>query len=150
MKNKEENNSELTKTHHWFFVDIIASSDSSLTVREQRKKVSTLINAIEDSKTIKESNLSSLEILPTGDGMAIGFQDSAEKTVLLAIELHKALRKYNSSKSKKNKINVRIGIDTGPAYFLKGVGGGKVTANGLCTRTQIDGAGVVSKGTAGR
>jgi len=122
----KKNSSELTKTHHWFFVDIIASSDLSLTVREQKKKVSTLVKAIEDSKTIKESDLSSLEILPTGDGMAIGFSDSAEKTVLLAIELHKALSKYNRSKDKKNKISIRIGIDTGPAYFLKGVGGGKI------------------------
>lgn len=117
---------ELTKTHHWFFVDIIASSDSSLTVKEQKEKVSTLVKIIEASKTIKESDLSSLEILPTGDGMAIGFPDSAEKPVLLAIELHKALNNYNRTKGKKNKINLRIGIDTGPAYFLKGVGGGKI------------------------
>jgi len=126
VKKRRKASSELTKTHHWFFVDIIASSDLSLTVQEQKNKVSTLVKAIEDSKTIKVSNLSALEILPTGDGMAIGFQDSAEKTVLLAIELHRSLHKYNKSKSKKNKINVRIGIDTGPAYFLKGVGGGKI------------------------
>jgi len=121
VKNRTKKSLELTKTHHWFFVDIIASSDTSLTVREQKKKVFILVKAIEDSKIIKQSVLSSLEILPTGDGMAIGFSDSAEKTVLLSIELHKALNKYNRSKSKKNKINVRIGIDTGPAYFLKGV-----------------------------
>ena len=126
IKNSGKSTRELTKTHHWFFVDIIASSDSSLTVQEQKKKVFNLVKAIENSKIIKESNLSSLEILPTGDGMAIGFQDSAEKTVLLAIDLHKSLKKYNKTKSKKNKINIRIGIDTGPAYFMKGLGGGKI------------------------
>jgi len=123
---KQNKNSELTSTHHWFFVDIIASSDTALTVQEQKKKVSTLVKTIENSKTIKESILSDLEILPTGDGMAIGFQDSAEKTMLLAIEVHRALKKYNKAKSKKNQINLRIGLDTGPAYFLEGLGGGTI------------------------
>ena len=126
MVKKRNTNSELTSTHHWFFVDIIASSDSALMVKEQKIKVATLVKVIENSKTIKESNLSDLQILPTGDGMAIGFQDSAEKTVLLSMEVHRSLNKYNKTKTKKNQISLRIGLDTGPAYFLKGLGGGKI------------------------
>jgi len=40
--------------------------------------------------------------------MAIGFGDSPEKPLLLSIELHKALSKYNESKRGKEKLLLRI------------------------------------------
>ena len=46
--------------------------------------------------------------------MAIGFSDSPEKPLRLALEVHKNLRRYNNlKKSEKEKLYVRIGIDSG-------------------------------------
>ena len=58
--------------------------------------------------------------------MAIGFQDSPEKPLRLAIELHKAVRKFNTSQKERDEIIIRIGIDTGPVYFMKGIADGKI------------------------
>jgi len=116
----------LTKTLHWFFIDMVASTDPTVSVKAQARKIYALNTIIETTEIFKKNDLHSLVILPTGDGMAIGFPDSAEKPVLLAIELHKALQKYNKSKKEKDKVLVRIGIDTGPVYFMMGLGGGKI------------------------
>jgi len=116
----------LTKTLHWFFIDIIDSSDPNLSVKSQARKINALNVLIQRTDTVKKENLESLIILPTGDGMAIGFQDSPEKPLRLAIELHKALRKFNKSQKEKDWIIIRIGIDTGPVYFMKGIGGGEI------------------------
>jgi len=116
----------LTKTLHWFFIDIISSSDPNLSVKSQARKINALNMLIERTDTIKRENLESLIILPTGDGMAIGFQDSPEKPLRLAIELHKAVRKFNTSQKERDEIIIRIGIDTGPVYFMKGIADGKI------------------------
>jgi len=47
------------------------------------------------------------------------FSDSLEKPLILAIELHKALFRYNENKTDKDKLLIRIGIDMGPVYFVK-------------------------------
>jgi len=113
----------LTKTLHWFFIDIVSSSDPSLSVKSQARKIYALNELIMRSDTFKKENLDSLVILPTGDGMAIGFPDSPEKPLRLAIELHKSLKKFNKMQKEKDRIIIRIGIDTGPVYFMKGIRG---------------------------
>ena len=55
--------------------------------------------------------------------MAIGFADSPEKPLRLAIELHKLLYKYNKTHTEKNRVYLRIGIETGSIYFIKDVEG---------------------------
>jgi len=50
-------------------------------------------------------------VFPTGDGMAIGFDDSPEKPLRLAIQLHKALFKYNEVKRGKDKLLLRVGLE---------------------------------------
>jgi len=57
--------------------------------------------------------------------MAIGFSDSYEKPLKLAIDLQKALNKYNRKKLKKYRINVRIGLHTGAVYQVKDLRGRK-------------------------
>ena len=52
--------------------------------------------------SLAEETPESTLILPTGDGMAIGFNDSPEKPLLLSIELHNNLQKYNSNKREKD------------------------------------------------
>jgi len=116
----------LTKTLHWFFIDIVASSDPNLSVKSQARKIYALNTLIERTEIIKNSDLESMVLLPTGDGMAIGFQDSPEKPLILAIQLHKSLRKFNKTKKEKDRINIRIGIETGPVYFMNGINNGQI------------------------
>jgi hypothetical protein len=113
----------LTRTLHWFFIDIVSSSDPNLPVKSQARKIYALNELILRTDTFKKEKLEYLDILTTGDGMAVGFSDSPEKPLRLAIELHKALRKFNSTQKEKDKIIIRIGIDTGPVYFMKGIKG---------------------------
>lgn len=113
----------LTKTLHWFFIDIVSSSDPNLSVKSQARKINALNELIKRTDTFKKENLEYLVILPTGDGMAVGFPDSPEKPLRLAIELHKSLRKFNKTQKEKDRIIIRIGIDTGPVYFMKGIRG---------------------------
>jgi len=116
----------MTKTLHWFFIDIISSADPSISVKAQARKVNALNVYLERAEIFKKSDLNSLVILPTGDGMAMGFPDSPEKPLLLAIQLHKGLTKYNKSRREKDRVHTRIGLDTGPVYFMKGVAGSKI------------------------
>ncbi|KAF6242583.1 hypothetical protein C6988_07875 [Nitrosopumilus sp. b1] len=116
----------LTKSLHWFFIDIIASSDPTIPVKSQARKINVLNFLIEKTETFKHLQQSSIVVLPTGDGMAIGFPDSPEQPLKLAIELHKKLSKYNKTRKQKDQLQIRIGIDTGPVYFMKGLGGGEI------------------------
>jgi hypothetical protein len=46
--------------------------------------------------------------------MAIGFSDSPEKPLILALEVHKDLYRYNMQKTKeKDRVYLRIGLDSG-------------------------------------
>jgi hypothetical protein len=116
----------LTRTLHWFFIDIVASSDPNLSVKSQARKIYALNTLIERTDVIKNSELDSLVLLPTGDGMAIGFSDSPEKPLMLGIQLHKSLRKFNKTKKEKDRINIRIGIETGPVYFMNGLNNSQI------------------------
>ena len=113
----------LTRTLHWFFIDIVSSSDPNIPIKSQARKIYALNELIQRTDTFKKEKTEYLDILTTGDGMAVGFPDSPEKPLRLAIELHRALRKFNSAQKEKDKIIVRIGIDTGPVYFMKGIKG---------------------------
>jgi hypothetical protein len=114
----------LTVTYHWFFTDIVASSDPTVTTNEQARKIIVLNKLIERTAVFKQKDTDNTLVLPTGDGMTIGFSDSPEKPLLLALELHKDLNKYNSTKrSEKDKIYLRIGLDIGPVYLIKDLNG---------------------------
>lgn len=109
----------LTKTYHWLFTDIVAGSNPTITTKSQVRKIVVLNELIARSAMFRNRDPKSTVILPTGDGMAIGFSDSPEKPLRLAIELHKALNRYNESKRGKEKLLIRIGIDMGPVYVIK-------------------------------
>jgi len=113
----------LTKTYHWFFTDIVAGSNPNIVTMEQARKVVVLNQLIERTETYKHHDKNSIVILPTGDGMAIGFGDSPEYPLRLSIQLHKELFKYNKTKKGKEKLLLRIGIDTGPVYVVKDLTG---------------------------
>jgi hypothetical protein len=127
----------LTRLLHWFFIDIVSSSDPNLPVKSQARKINALNELIKRTDTFKKENFEYLDIYPTGDGMAIGFPDSSEKPLRLAIELHRSLRKFNTNQKEKDKINVRIGIESGPVYFMKGIKGDIFWGPGLIMAKRV-------------
>jgi len=112
-----------TKTFFWFFTDIVAGSNPTIPTKEQARKVVVLNELIERTETFQHRDPNSTVILPTGDGMAIGFSDSPEYPLRLSIQLHKTLSEYNKSKKEKEKVLLRIGIDIGPVYVIKDLNG---------------------------
>ena len=110
----------LTKTFHWFFTDIVAGSNPTIPTKDQVRKIVVLNELISRTETFRKRDPDSTVILPTGDGMAIGFSDSPEKPIRLAVELHKLINKYNElRRSGTEKLLIRIGIDMGPVYVIK-------------------------------
>ena len=108
-----------TLMYHWFFTDIVAGSDPTMVTTEQVRKIVVLNELISRTDVFKRRDPDNTVILPTGDGMAIGFSDSPEKPLRLAIDLHKLVYKYNESRRGKDKLLLRIGIDMGPVFMIK-------------------------------
>jgi hypothetical protein len=107
-----------TQIYHWFFTDIVAGSNPSIPTKSQVKKITVLNDLISKTEAFRNRDQNSTIILPTGDGMAIGFSDSPERPLLLSIELHKSLFGYNQTKRGKDNLLIRIGIESGPVYFV--------------------------------
>lgn len=113
----------ITKNYHWFFTDIVAASDPTKTTMDQARKIILLNKLIEITDVFKQRDAETTLVLPTGDGMAIGFDDSPEKPLKLAIEVHKGLNRYNQTRKKEDKVELRIGLDSGPVYIIKDLNG---------------------------
>ena len=113
----------ITKEYHWFFTDIVAASDPTKTTMDQARKIILLNRLIELTDSFKQRDSETTLVLPTGDGMAIGFDDSPEKPLNLAIEIHRGLNRYNSERKKEDKVELRIGLDSGPVYIIKDLNG---------------------------
>lgn len=113
----------ITKNYHWFFTDIVAASDPTKTTMDQARKIILLNKLIEMTDVFKQRDPETTLILPTGDGMAMGFDDSPEKPLQLAIEIHKGLNRYNKTRKKEDKVELRIGLDSGPVYIIKDLNG---------------------------
>jgi hypothetical protein len=105
----------------FFFVDVVGLSDPALSVRRQIEKIEALNDMIGHCETFKKT--SDKRVLPTGDGMAIGFMLSPESPLQLGIELHQALKKYNSHTKKEDGsfLDVRIGIASGSVFIVNDV-----------------------------
>jgi class 3 adenylate cyclase len=119
----EGNIKALTRTYHWFFTDIVGSANPTVLTQDQARKVWALNQLVGKTETFRKKNPESDVMNITGDGMVIGFSDSPEKPLRLAIELQKIISKYNQGKKSKDKLYIRIGIDTGPVYFIKDLTG---------------------------
>ena len=113
----------LTRAYHWFYTDIVGSADPAVLTKDQARNVWVLNELVGRTETFKQRNQKVDVMSITGDGMVIGFNDTPEKPLHLAIELHKLLSKYNHSRNGKEKIKIRIGIDSGPVYFIKDLTG---------------------------
>jgi archaellum biogenesis ATPase FlaH len=105
----------------FFFVDVVGLSDPALSVRRQIEKIEALNDIISHCDTFKKA--SDKRVLPTGDGMAIGFMLSPESPLQLGIDLHQALKKYNTHTNKDDGsfLDVRIGIASGTVFIVNDV-----------------------------
>lgn len=119
------NPSALPPTKHlqWFYTDVVASSNPKVTTSEQVHKIMVLNDLISRTESFKRQNPNSIVILPSGDGYAIGFSDTIESPLQLAIQLHRLLNEYNKSKAPKDRVFIRSGIESGIVYFMKDLNG---------------------------
>jgi hypothetical protein len=117
-----EQTEELTYAY-FFFTDIVGLSDPRIPTKRQIKKIEGLTNLITSCEAFKNTEPGLMLYLPTGDGMAIGFLSGPELPLMLAVELHKKLRAYNMGKFPEEILRIRIGINDGPVYIVRGMSG---------------------------
>jgi hypothetical protein len=111
---------ELTYAY-FFFTDIVGLSDPRIPTKRQIKKIEGLTNLITSCEAFKNTDPNLMLYLPTGDGMAVGFLSGPELPLMLAVELHKKLKEYNMGKFPEEVLRIRIGINDGPVYIVKGM-----------------------------
>lgn len=106
-------------TSTFFFIDIVGLSSPILSVRKQIEKIEVLNNFILACDAFKKNY--ERKILPTGDGMAIGFTFNPEAPIELGIQLHIKLNEYNENKNDESSIDTRIGIASGPVFIVNDI-----------------------------
>ena len=107
---------------NFFFIDIVGLSNPSLSVKKQIDKIeilNKLIGLCDVFAKAKEKKI----VLPTGDGMAIGFFMNPESPLQLAMQLHSKLSIYNRGKSDGDILGVRIGLGSGPVFIVNDING---------------------------
>lgn len=103
----------------------------------QTKKLETMFRFITNSKIFKNASDSTIT-LHTGDGVAICFTENPRFPFELAIDLHKKINQFNKSKPKNERIQVRIGINSGMISKNRGVKGrGNYWGRGLIYAQRI-------------
>jgi hypothetical protein len=106
---------------NFFFIDIVSLSDPSLSVKKQMEKIEILNKMIGSCEAYETTSKDKKIILPTGDGMAIGFLLNPELPFQLSVQLHRKLRMYNRSKASEETIGVRIGLGSGPVFVVNDI-----------------------------
>lgn len=107
----------------FFFVDIVGLSDPEMSTALQVRKIEFLNDSISACESFSDAPVESTLVLPTGDGMAIGFLQGPELPLKLAMELHKKIESYNRDKLPNAVVQVRIGIHSGPVFVVKDLRG---------------------------
>jgi hypothetical protein len=107
----------------FFFIDIVGLSNPVLSTETQRTKIKVLNEIIYDCETFVKSPKENLMILPTGDGMLIGFKNGLDQPVKLAIEFHKKIANYNKDATNNEKIETRIGCHIGHVFVVNDIYG---------------------------
>lgn len=106
---------------YFFFIDIVSLSDPSLSVKKQIEKIGILNKMIGSSESYFKTPKDKKIILPTGDGMAIGFLFNPESPFQLSIELHRKLRIYNRGRSNEDIMSIRIGLNSGLVFIVNDI-----------------------------
>ena len=121
---------------NFFFVDIVGLSNPTLSVKRQIEKIEILNKLIGSCDAYSKGKESKI-VLPTGDGMAIGFYSSVESPFLLSTQLHSKLQEYNRDISRqdgiedykedddtrRDKLGMRIGLGSGPVFIVNDIKG---------------------------
>nr|WP_294804715.1 ATPase domain-containing protein [uncultured Nitrososphaera sp.] len=107
----------------FFFIDIVGLSDPSLSVEKQIKKIENLNRLIGSCDAVAKMPKDKRIILPTGDGMAIGFLTNPELPLQLSMQLHRKLGAFNKSAGAGEAIGVRIGLGAGPVFVVSDING---------------------------
>ena len=102
----------------FFFTDIVGLSDPKMSTNTQSSKIEILNESIEKCSVYKNTPKEKIIVLPTGDGMVIGFLNGVEQPIKLAMELHKKLNDYNDTKEEISKIHIRIGCHVGNVFTI--------------------------------
>ena len=123
---------------NFFFIDIVGLSDPSMSTMIQIKKIEVLNKSILSCGSFRSAPKDTLIVLPTGDGMAIGFLQGPELPLRLAIELHTNLVKYNKGRIPAETVRIRIGIHSGPVFLVKDIlGNNNVWGPGIIIARRI-------------
>src|SRR5438445_5285407 len=109
---------------HVLFIDIVGYS--KLLIGEQSDLVRELKEVVATSEQVRVAEEQGrLVSLPTGDGVALVFRDSAEAPAQCALEIAHAVKKYP-------KVGLRMGIHSGPVNMV----------TDLNNRENVTGAGI--------
>src|SRR6202023_3345228 len=91
---------------HVLFIDIVGYS--KLLINEQSEQIQKLKEIVRETEQVRIAEAErKLLRLPTGDGGALVFRNSAEAPVLCGMEISKELKKHP-------ELRVRMGIHSGP------------------------------------
>ncbi len=122
MAPESENNLRL-EIGHVLFIDLVGYS--KLLIEEQKERLGQLTEIVLATAQVREAPNEQLVRLPTGDGMALVFRNSAEEPARCALEIAQALKEHP-------EIRVRMGMHSGPVSEVTDVSG----------RSNIAGAGI--------
>src|SRR5437762_9576144 len=122
MATEPQNNLRL-EIGHVLFIDLVGYS--KLLIEEQKERLGQLTDIVLATGQVAKASNEQLVRLPTGDGMALVFRESAEEPAQCALEIAKTLKTHP-------EIAVRMGIHSGPVSEVTDVSG----------RTNIAGAGI--------
>jgi hypothetical protein len=103
---------------NFFFIDIVGLSDPLLSVEKQIRKIEDLNSLIASCDAFAKVARDNKIVLPTGDGMVIGFLMNPELPLQLSIQLHRKLRVFNARNAVDRTIGVRIGLSSGPVFVV--------------------------------
>ncbi|KAG2472306.1 MAG: hypothetical protein NPMRTH4_2090002 [Nitrosopumilales archaeon] len=110
---------------NFFFTDIVGLSDTSMSTQTQIKKIETLNKSLAECDAYKLQPKETIVMLPTGDGMCLGFMQGPELPLMLAIQLQEKLREYNKGKIPSETVRVRIGLHSGNCFIVNDLQGNK-------------------------
>ncbi|MGH9876573.1 MAG: adenylate/guanylate cyclase domain-containing protein [Nitrososphaerales archaeon] len=106
---------------HFIFVDIVGLGPVG--VEEQIEKIKELNNVMSSCEIIQNTEPSSMVVLPTGDGICIGFLPGPELPLMLAMELQQKISAHNKNKSPEEILRIRTGLNDGPVYLVRDIMG---------------------------
>ena len=108
---------------HFFFCDIVGLSDPTMTTRDQIRRLSFLYGAIAKCTAFSSVPMKSKLILPTGDGVAIGYLQGPHLPLELAIQVQQRIAKYNRGRVESESVYIRVGIHSGTVFVIRDMKG---------------------------